>query len=146
MNTKFAGTAVAKNDEGPYTTFMKVNGFEFVADEPKSLGGKNLGPAPGDYLCMALASCKAITLRMYIQRKQWKVGTVNVKVSLVKGSQLSSGMNTFYCEITVSGSIMADQQKRLEEIAKVCPVSRMLGKQNEVITIVKNDTTSVTTS
>lgn len=143
MNKKFAGAAEAKNKEGQYTTSMQTNGFEFVADEPEVVGGKNLGPAPGDYLCMALASCKAITLRMYIQRKQWKADTIHVKVNLVKGSQLATGVNTFYCEIIVSGDINADQQKRLEEIAKVCPISRLLGKQNEVITVIRNNDISV---
>ena len=136
---KFSGVAEAKNKGELFATFMETNGHVLVADERKEFGGKNLGPSPGDYLCMSLASCKAITLRMYIQRKQWKADTIHVKVKLVKGSELASGMNTFYCEIIVSGDINADQRKRLEEIAKVCPVSRMLGKQNEVITVVRND-------
>ena len=134
--TKFSGFAEAENNDDLYTTTMKTNGHELVADESKEVGGKNLGPAPGDYLCMSLASCKAITLRMYIQRKQWKVDSINVKVNLVRGNNLASGLNTFYCEITVKGNINEDQQKRLQEIAKVCPISRLLGKQNEVVTIV----------
>ena len=136
---KFSGVAEAHNKGELYATFMETNGQVLVADEPKEFGGKNLGPSPGDYLCISLASCKAITLRMYIQRKQWKVDRIHVKVNLVKGDQLASGMNTFYCEIIVSGDINAGQRKRLEEIAKVCPISRMLGKENEVITIVRND-------
>lgn len=119
---------------------MQTNGHHLVADELEEFGGKNLGPSPGDYLCMSLASCKAITLRMYIQRKQWKVDAIHLKVNLVKVSQLASGMNTFYCEIIVSGDINADQQKRLGEIAKVCPISRLLSKENEVlINIYKKD-------
>ena len=140
---KFSGVAEAQNKGELFTTFMETNGHQLVADELEEFGGKNLGPSPGDYLCMSLASCKAITLRMYIQRKQWKVDTIRVKVNLVKGNQLATSVNTFHCEITVTGSINADQQKRMEEIAKVCPISRLLGKQNEVITIVRNDDISV---
>jgi len=142
---KFSAVAEAQNKGELFATFMETNGHQLVADEPKEFGGKNLGPSPGDYLCMSLASCKAITLRMYIQRKQWKVDTIHVKVNLVKGSQLATGMNTFYCEIIVSGDVSAEQQKRLEEIAKVCPISRMLGKQNEVITMIMNKDNSVIT-
>lgn len=136
---KSSGVAEAKNKGELFATFMETNGHILVSDEPTEFGGENLGPSPGDYLCISLASCKAITLRMYIQRKQWKADTIHVKVKLVKGNELASGMNTFYCEIIVSGDINADQRKRLEEIAKVCPVSRMLGKQNEVITVVRDD-------
>lgn len=130
---KFSGISEAYNTGELYSTYMKSNNYELVADEPEELGGKKLGPSPGDYLCMSLASCKAITLRMYIQRKQWKVDSIHVKANLVKGNQLASGVNTFYCEIIVTGDISSDQQKRLEEIAKVCPVSRLLGKENEVV-------------
>ena len=142
---KFTGVAEAKNKGELFATFMETNGHILVADEPREFGGKNLGPSPGDYLCISLASCKAITLRMYIQRKQWKADAIHVKVKLVKGSRFASGMNTFYCEIIVTGDINADQRKRLEDIAKACPVSRMLGKQNEVITVVTNDDIPVIT-
>ena len=137
-NIKFMGTAEAQNIGDQFTTTIKSNSFEYVADEPEAIGGKNIGPSSGDYLCMALASCKAITLRMYVQRKQWKVDSIHVNASLVKGNQLASGVNTFYCEITVAGDINSDQEKRLEEIAKVCPVSRLLGKQNDVVISIVN--------
>ena len=110
-----------------------------MADESEVVGGKNLGPAPGDYLCMALASCKAMTLRMYAQRKKWNVDIINVKVNLKKGDQLLSGINTFYSDITVTGNFDEEQQQRMLHIAKACPISRLLRKQNEVITILRND-------
>ena len=142
---KISGVSEAYNTGDLYKTYLKSNNHELIADEPEELGGKNLGPSPGDYLCMSLASCKAITLRMYVQRKQWKVDSINVKASLVKGNHLASGVNTFYCEITVSGDINSDQEKRLAEIAKVCPVSRLLGKQNEVeISIVNKGNEAIT--
>ena len=140
---KFIGIAEVENKGEQYSTWMKSNGHELVADELQEFGGQNLGPSPGDYLCMSLASCKAITLRMYIQRKRWKVDTINIKVNLVKGSHSASGLNTFHCEITVTGDINADQQKRLVEIAKVCPISRLLGKQNEVITMIGISSSSI---
>ncbi|MDQ6901461.1 MAG: OsmC family protein [Bacteroidota bacterium] len=40
--------------------------------------GEYLGPAPGDYLCATLASCKAITLRMYPDHKKWNVEKIKV--------------------------------------------------------------------
>lgn len=133
VQAKYFGFADAENKEGHYTTFMQASGHALIADEPIEVGGNNVGPSPGDYLSMALASCKTITLRMYVQRKKWNVGTIRVKVKLAKSDQVPSGMNTFYCEINVTGHIDAEQQNRLKEIAKMCPVSRLLGKENEVV-------------
>jgi putative redox protein len=76
---------------------------------------------------------------MYVKRKQWKVESINVKVKLVKGHQSPSGLNTFYSEINVTGSFDEEQEKRMLYIAKACPISRLLQKQNEVATtLVKN--------
>jgi len=133
VSVKYFGSADAENKDGHYTTSMQASGHALIADEPIEVGGNNVGPTPGDYLCMALASCKAITLRMYVQRKLWNVGTISVNVKLAKSDQAPSGMNTFYCEINVTGDIDADQQKRLQDIAKMCPVSKLLSKQSEVI-------------
>jgi putative redox protein len=133
---EIVGITEATNTGDLYTTLMQSNGFECVADEPAALGGKNLGPTPGDYLCMALASCKAITLRMYIQRKQWQVDAINVKVNMVKGDQNPTGVNTFHSEIAITGNLDEAQQQRIIHIAKACPISKLLQKQNEVVTTV----------
>ncbi len=135
-NTKIIASAEAENNGERYTTPVRSGEHAWVADEAEAVGGKNAGPAPGDYLCMALASCKAITLRMYVQRKQWNITMINVKVSLMRSNQLPAGPNTFFCEVNVSGDMDEDQKKRLLQIAKACPVSRLLGKTNEVVTII----------
>lgn len=135
-NTKITASAEAENNGEIYATQIKSGEHKWVADEPEAAGGKNTGPAPGDLLCMALASCKAITLRMYVQRKQWNIDVINVKVNLVRSNEIPAGPNTFYCEVNVSGDMDEDQKKRLLQIAKACPVSRLLGKPNEVITVI----------
>jgi len=42
-----------------------------IADEPASLGGTDPGQDPCTLVLSSLASCKLITLRMYIDRKSW---------------------------------------------------------------------------
>lgn len=139
----FLSSAEAENNGGQFTTNINSGSFAFVADESEVLGGKNLGPAPGDYLCMALASCKAMTLRMYVRRKQWNVDTIKVKVGLVKGDQLPSGINTFYSDIRIAGNFDEEQRKRMLYIAKACPISRLLQKESEVITSLEMDDISL---
>ena len=135
--TKIIAAAVAENKGTSYTTNLIANGHEYIADEAVQYGGDDTGASPGEYVCMALASCKAITLRMYANRKQWKVDEIKVKVSMVKGDQMSSGLNTFYCAINLVGELSEAQQKRLLEISKACPVDRLLRKPNEVLTMIE---------
>jgi putative redox protein len=138
-NKHSVGSASASNTGTEFTTFISSGEFDFVADEPLSVGGNNLGPAPGDYLCMALASCKAMTLRMYVRRKQWNVDSINIEVNLVKGEHAKSGTNTFHTKIQVSGILNEEQLNRMQYIAKACPISRLLVKQSEVVVTVTAD-------
>lgn len=135
--TKILGSALAENTGGVYRTSLRSANDIFIADEPEGFGGKATGPAPVDYLCMALASCKAITVRMYANRKKWNLEKVDVKVSFVKGDQVASGLNTFYCSVNLTGGLSDEQLKRILEISKVCPVDRLLSKPSEVITIIE---------
>lgn len=128
--------AQATNKGNAYTTSLRSGNHSLIADEPPQSNGNDKGPAPGDLLCMSLASCTAITLRMYVQRKAWNVEEITVKVTLVKGTDTPSGNNTFYCEVNWKGELAAEQEKRMMEIAKACPIHRLLTKPSDVITIV----------
>jgi putative redox protein len=134
---KVIASVEAENKGDGYTTKLFVEDREYIADEPKVLGGNDEGPAPADYVCMALASCKAITLRMYANRKKWKVDEIMVKVNMVKGDQMPSGLTTFFCSIKLVGELSEEQEKRLMEISKVCPVDMLLSKPNEVVTVIE---------
>lgn len=131
---KSIANAEVVNNSNSYTSNVQVHQHSLIVDEPLEKGGEDLGPAPGDYLCAALASCKAITLRMYLQRKQWNVDEIKVSVNLVLGTSMSSGQNTFYCKLNVKGDLDDEQQKRLLMIANSCPLHKLLSKPNDVIT------------
>jgi putative redox protein len=128
-------SALATNTGEQYATALTVNSHNLVADELPQHNGKDLGPAPGDYVCMGLASCTAMTLRMYAERKQWMVNSITVKVTLVKAADMPSGKNTFYCEVKLTGQLTGEQEKRMMEIAKACPIHRLLTKPNDVVTV-----------
>jgi putative redox protein len=135
--TMIIASAEVLNTPQTYTTTMRARQHTLLADEPGEIGGADKGAAPGEYLCMALASCKAITLRMYADRKQWAIGDIKVTVKLVKGDQMSSGRNTFYCEVKFTGAITGEQERRLLEIARKCPVDRLLSKPSDMVTIIE---------
>jgi putative redox protein len=133
---KIIAKAEVINKSENYTSQVRVNQHEFLVDEPVEKGGKDTGPAPGDYLCAALASCKALTLRMYAQRKKWEVGEIKVTVNMVSGKETVSGNNTFFSSLNFTGALDDEQQKRLLVIANSCPLHRLLTKANEVVTTI----------
>lgn len=134
---KIVGTTEAINNPAAYKTLLKTGRHTLIADEPMGVGGNDEGPAPGDYLCMSLAACKVITLRMYVQRKQWDAGEINVKVNLVREDTNTGPIHSFLCEISASGILTNEQKERLLQIEKACPVSKLLGRGSIITTVMK---------
>lgn len=44
---------------------IDIRDFSFVSDEPKNLGGTNLGPSPVEYVLGAFAACQEIVIKAY---------------------------------------------------------------------------------
>lgn len=105
-----------------YQVQIQNGRHEFLSDEPMEIGGEDSGPAPDELLEASLASCTAITLRMYADRKQWPVAEIMVTVSLTR----ESGKTVFDRSIVINGMIDETQKQRMLEIAKSCPVSKTL--------------------
>lgn len=102
----------------------------FGADEPVDKGGQDTAPAPDELLEASLASCTVITLRMYADRKQWPMESVDVSVKLER----VEGKTIFTRDITLHGNLDAEQKERLLQIAKLCPVSKTLSGSSEINT------------
>ena len=113
-----------------YRTEIIASGKSMIADEPEEVGGKNEGPAPGEFLLISLASCTAITLRMYADRKKWMVDKIRVEVA----SERSQWKTTFFRHVYLEGDITEEQRQRLLEIANACPVHKVLTHPIEVDT------------
>lgn len=80
---------------------------------------------------MSLASCTAITLRMYADRKQWTVSEIVVTVNMEK----QENKTVFTKSITLSGNLDETQRNRMITIAKACPVHQTLTHPIEINTI-----------
>ena len=65
----FTARATRIDDNGPADEVDVNDRHILVTDEPVSLGGSDLGPAPHELLPAALASCIATTIAMYAQRR-----------------------------------------------------------------------------
>lgn len=123
-------TATATIGQEIYQTTLQARTHKLIADEPLDIGGKDLGPRPGDFIRMALASCTAITLRMYANRKNMDVRRIQVRVS----NGPSTLTTAYTTEIEVTGELNEDQKARLLQIAKLCPVHKTLTNPIEVNT------------
>jgi len=106
----------------PYQTIITSRQHSIIADEPQDFEGGDTGMSPNELLLASLSSCTAITLQMYVNRKMWAVSKIIVELELFtieSGTLIKSSIN-------VTGEITAEQKKRLEHIANVCPVHKML--------------------
>lgn len=127
-------TAIATNAGPGYTTRVRTARHTLTADEPLSHGGADKGPTPVEYLQAALAACKAITVRMYAQRKQWDVGVLRVRVHQQRPMDRKTGEPAqFTVELTADGDVDEEQLVRLREIAGKCPVHRILTTGVEIV-------------
>jgi len=110
------------------------------ADEPESAGGSDAGPTPYEYLLAAVATCTAMTLRMYANRKQWPLESASVFVrqgrSYAKDCEdcvtQSVGMGRVERRIELSGPLTDEQRTRLLEIADRCPLKQSLARGIQV--------------
>jgi putative redox protein len=113
-----------------FVTAITNDAHRIFADEPLEKGGTNKGFSPMELLAASLASCVAITLRMYADRKQWSLQEVRVSINL------ENETGTIKKEIELVGDLSPDQIERLTEISASCPVSKILSQSNNLETYV----------
>ena len=96
----------------------------FTVDEPETAGGDDLGPSPQELLAAALASCTAVTMEMYAQRKGWDTNGLTVDVQYTPAER---GYPTkFELVLKMPAHLEEEQIERLKVIAAKCPVHRTL--------------------
>ena len=117
----------------PYAVRLETTDHEWISDEPKRVGGGHLGPSPVELAALALGACTAMTLRLYADRKEWKIGQTTVDVQTEPAAQ--KGRRRFVRTVTLDADTLdTEQRARLMEIAERCPVHRMLHEATEVLT------------
>jgi len=114
------GTATIGRDN--YFTRIEMSGHALTADEPPANGGQDKGPAPYDLLLAGLGACTAITLRMYADRKEWPLESLEVGLHLVRNPEGGIKIERTLKPIGLD----AEQNARLAEIAEKTPVTLTL--------------------
>ena len=116
--------AIAKRQNGSFKHTVEMRQHSVTADEPEQSGGTDEGPSPQDLLAGSLASCTAITIEMYAQRKGWNLGDVAVDVDYEPAQRGSP--TKFAMKVMLPKELPEEQRERLMQIAAKCPVHRTL--------------------
>ncbi len=115
--------AVARRT-GTYRHMVDIRSHHVSVDEPLDAGGDDTAPSPQELLAASLASCTAITMEMYAQRKGWDMGYVEVEVEYTPAER---GCPTkFELIMRLPEDATDEQMERLRIIAAKCPVHRTL--------------------
>jgi putative redox protein len=116
--------ATSRRVSGKLEQDVTVREHHVTADEPRGHGGEDSGPSPQELLAASLASCTAITMEMYAQRKGWNVDEVVVDVDYEPAQRGSP--TRFVMQVQLPKELSEDQRDRLMQIAAKCPVHRAL--------------------
>lgn len=120
---------------GKFGTQVVTSGHAFVADEPRRVGGEDLGPTPYDLLLAGLGACTSMTLKLYADRETIPLDDVEVLLRHERNHAEDAGhpvepdaqIQAIYRSLRLSGDgLTPEDRTRLLEIADRCPVHKTL--------------------
>jgi putative redox protein len=124
-------------ETGPkYENSVEVGSHRLVADEPAADGGGGRGPQPFEYILSGLGACTSMTVRMYADRKGWKLTRVAVRLQMDKidGPDGKGKIDRIVRELALEGDLDEEQRQRLVAIAEHCPVHKFLSAEKRIET------------
>jgi putative redox protein len=109
---------------GTFRHTIQIRDHQLHADEPREAGGEDTAPSPQELLAASLASCTAITMEMYAQRKGWDIGQIEVDCQYQPAER--GAPTRFDLVLRLPAGLSDEQIDRLKVIAAKCPVHRTL--------------------
>lgn len=125
--------------EAKFLQRIEASGHLLVSDEPKKVGGSDVGPTPYDLLLAGLGSCTSMTIRMVATRE--KIPLENVSVTLShdrrhcddcltdidnRQGDKKASLDVIKRHIVLTGELDDAQRAKLLRVANLCPVHRTL--------------------
>lgn len=106
--------------------------FVMHMDRPIAESGTDTAPTPVEYLLTAIGGCVAMTLKHFVDRKQWDVGMILVNV-MQKERLTPIGIEKYIIEeIAVEKKITTTQERKLLQMASKCSIAQMLKKETVI--------------
>lgn len=127
------GHVTVTGAEGKFLQIVDAGGHSFLADEPLSRGGTDLGPTPYDLLLAALGACTSMTIELVAARENIPLEGQTVTLEhrrchaddcAAKGEHPK--LERIERVITLAGPLTEEQRSRLLVVADKCPVHRTL--------------------
>ncbi|MBA6329549.1 OsmC family protein [Colwellia sp. MB02u-6] len=140
------GYVMVEEKNHKFTQHVSTNSHYWLADEPESVGGNNMGPDPYEHLLAGLGACTAMTLRMYAERKNLAITHIKVELTHSRDYQQdcqkceseSQGIEAIVRKISFVGELEAAQYARFLAIADKCPVHKTLHNNVKVVSTLLN--------
>ncbi len=103
---------------------VTVRDHQLTIDEPRLRGGDDEGPSPEELLAASLATCTAITIEMYAQRKGWDLGPIEVDAQFSPAEK--GHPPRFDVVLRLPAQLSDEQVASLRVIGAKCPIHRTL--------------------
>lgn len=114
----------------PYAVTATAGRHTLVVDEPVSRGGADAGPSPYEVLLASLGACSAITLRMYAERKQLAIRSLEIELRFHKEGERSVIERTVHLD----ADLTPEQRARFADIVERTPVTLTLKSGSDIRT------------
>ena len=114
----------------PYEVTVTAGRHSLTADEPAARGGADAGPAPYDLVLAGLGACSAITLRMYAERKQLTLRSLQIELSFHR----EGDRHLIRRVVHLDADLTPEQRARFADIIERTPVTLTLKNGSEITT------------
>ncbi|WP_129409306.1 OsmC family protein [Marinitoga lauensis] len=128
----FMNFKITSESANPTKTIVKARNFEMIIDEPESLGGKDEGANPVEFLLGAFAGCLNVVGHLVAKEMGFKLRKMNIDIdgdlNPAKFLGKPSDDRTGYVQINVSFNLETDaDEDTLKEwlrlVEERCPIS-----------------------
>jgi len=113
---------------------------EYLIDQPEERGGKGTGASPGAVLAAAVAGCKAMVAKGYLDARKITYDRIDTTIEYeFKGPSTKSALEmTIYVDV-IGANVDDKQLQQLQKIVTIgCPVANVLkNDQNKIETVVQ---------
>jgi putative redox protein len=122
-----------------YVSKLSMRGHLLVSDEPLDNGGSDAGPTSTELVLSGLAACTTSTLRMYADKKGWEVDRIDIELGIRIEKTETGQISHLESTIEITGNVSMEQKERMLEIARKCPIHRLLTNPITISTQIKPD-------
>lgn len=136
------GHVIVTERNQQFTRGVMSDHHYWLADEPTSVGGDDLGPDPYEHLLAALGTCTSMTIRMYANRKKIPLEDVTVELEHNRSHRTDcegcadnpQKIEILQKYVTFKGDLSDQHVQDLLRIADRCPVHQTLHSELEIST------------